>query len=89
MLTDFSQERMERFTGRELSRILGVSHVTLYNWIKRGKIPEPREGPKKRKYWTRDDVIAIQAEKPVRRYVESYGRAAGPEVRHRLHMEAE
>jgi excisionase family DNA binding protein len=89
MFTDLREKSKDRYNARELARILGISHVTLYNWVRSGKLPEPKVQDGKRKYWTRNDLIAIQADKPVRRHVESFGRAAGPYLRDRMELEAE
>ncbi len=46
---------------KRAAAFLGVSGQTIYDWCKRGMMPKPaREMPRK-KYWSRDSLIAFQA----------------------------
>ena len=47
---------------REVADLLGVSLTTVYNWLKAGRIPEPRRNPLSRhRLWTPLDVDLIRA----------------------------
>jgi DNA-binding transcriptional MerR regulator len=49
------------YTTQEVADILGVTKKTLLNWIRSGKVPEPRRDEKNNyRMWTAEDIAAIQ-----------------------------
>ena len=47
---------------REVAEVLGISRQTLYNWLKEGRIPDPRRHPlTAHPQWTPQDVERIRA----------------------------
>ncbi|MCS7234391.1 MAG: excisionase family DNA-binding protein [Armatimonadota bacterium] len=63
--------------AEEAARRLGVTRLTLYRYIRQGKLPATRQG---RAYWVRpEDVAALRkALRPRRRAVRARRRAARP-----------
>ncbi|GIW60641.1 MAG: hypothetical protein KatS3mg087_1707 [Patescibacteria group bacterium] len=49
------------YKTQEVADILGISKKTLLNWLKSGKIPEPKRNSKNNyREWTVDDIALIQ-----------------------------
>ena len=47
--------------SHEVAELIGVTTQTLYNWLRQGKIPEPKRNPLTRyRLWTVRDVDAIR-----------------------------
>jgi DNA-binding transcriptional MerR regulator len=47
--------------SHEVAEVFGVTTQTLYNWLKKGKIPEPKRHPiTKYRLWTPQDVQRIR-----------------------------
>ena len=60
------------FTKKELLALLGVSHVTLWNWIRKGHFPEavvlgPEGGHRSTQKWIDTEVYKAIANAPRRR----------------------
>ena len=45
----------------EVAKIVGITKTTLYTWLKKGKVPEPRRDYNNYRIWTEEDVKAILA----------------------------
>src|SRR4051794_38857561 len=46
--------------NNEVAEMFGIRRVTLYRWLKDGKIPEPMTHPvTKQKIWTQSDLDAV------------------------------
>jgi predicted DNA-binding transcriptional regulator AlpA len=46
--------------NNEVAEMFGITRVTLYRWLKDGKIPEPMTHPvTKQKIWTQSDLDAV------------------------------
>ena len=54
--------RTETFlSSHEVADILGVSTQTLYNWLRQGRVPEPKRNPiTNYRLWTPKDVDQIR-----------------------------
>lgn len=46
----------EYLTMRDLEKLLGVTRITVYDWIRKGKFPQGMRVTKKTVRWTRSDV---------------------------------
>jgi DNA-binding transcriptional MerR regulator len=47
--------------SHEVAEVMGVTTQTLYNWLRKGKVPEPKRHPITRyRLWTPQDVQRIQ-----------------------------
>lgn len=51
---------MNRIKPSELAKKYGVHRATVYEWIKRGLIPEPRRTPSGQMYWKEEDLVALE-----------------------------
>jgi len=48
-------------SSHEVAEVLGVTTQTLYNWLRKGRIPEPNRNPITRyRLWTPKDVDRIR-----------------------------
>lgn len=48
------------YTTQEVADIIRVSKKTLLNWIRVGKVPEPRRDKKNNyRVWTAEDIVLI------------------------------
>jgi len=53
--------RLEVLTSEEVASILGVTKRTLKNWLRSGRIPEPRRNPSNNyRIWTLTDVEVVR-----------------------------
>jgi excisionase family DNA binding protein len=51
----------QALTSEQVASILGVSKRTLKNWLRSGKIPEPKRNPRNNyRMWTLTDVEVIR-----------------------------
>ena len=61
-MSGFAKSRSSQtLKSEQVATILGVSKRTLKNWLKAGKVPEPRRNPANNyRIWTLADIDAIR-----------------------------
>jgi excisionase family DNA binding protein len=50
---------MKYYTSTQVAEMLGVTRMTIYNWIRRGKLPVKSMGLHYTKYITESDIPAF------------------------------